>query len=304
VGGGSGGGNAETKVNTTKEQRDVLAAAFPIWQKYLDHTPAMPSGPSVAGFGAGEAGSRQQIFSGVKNIQNLNNMATRNYGQMSTATDVTHNPYLMRAMQGAVSPVFEQLGSSQRDAFNRLSQDIIPGLRTGAVQQGVYGSPKYGTAVGRAVTGTGNQISDQTNQAVRAALDATSRMGSDAYAQGLDAQGKALAMLPQFNQQMMLPGQIGQTLADRDRSMQQMKINAARQDYWQKNLLPLQLSQQIVGSSMGVPTGTITMGGGGGGGGWQGALQGGAGGAATGFAMGGPWGAAAGGGLGMLLGYM
>lgn len=308
-GGGSKGQNTKVKYELNDQQERVLDKAYPIWNQYLKKNFSTPD-TQVAGFGADETAGRQLIQQALASIYGTNRVGADNYAQLSTASDVTRNPYLASAMKAAVAPVFEGLDASNRDLINNFNQTVLPGLRVGAVGSGTYGSPKYGAAVQKGLTDVSNAIGDSTQRASRAALDATSTMGSQAYQAGLDTQLRALGLLPALNQQFMLPGQVQMQIGDRDRAMQQAIYDASRSDYWTNLLLPLQLSQQIVGSVMGVPTGTTTQVGGGGGGlNIGGALQGGMGGAASGAAigslLGGPGvGTAIGGGLGVLLGLL
>lgn len=342
MGGGDGGGDSETttKVELSPQQRRVLNAAFPIFDRYLKEQKAPPPGTGHVGVNATQQQAWRDQLAASSRMQAMLPGMTQAWQSQLGATDVMRNPYLQRAMAGAVRPVMSQLGDQQRQGFDRISrdlmpaaqdferqrmnqvtQDLIPSLRTGSVPGGGYGSAKYGAIIGQQmnnmqrdidtnrrnlnneISGIGSDLRTGYREAGQAASDATARMGSDAYGQGLTAAGRALSMSPTVMSQMGVPGQLRAQVGAQQQMADQAAEDAMRSDWYQRYLMPLNLTQQIVNSTMGIPSGTTVSGAAGGGRpGWQGAVGGAASGATMGAAVGGPWGAAVGGGLGLLAG--
>jgi hypothetical protein len=147
------------------------------------------------------------------------------------AADVSQNPYLQSAIGAATAPMIQQ-----------FTEGVLPELKGGALSAGGYGGTRQDIATGRAAEGL-----------TRSLGDVASKMGSQAYGQGLQAQTAALGMAPQMTQLGMMPSQI------------QRGIEAEQlQRGMQEQMLPWQQLQQAAGI-----IGGPTIVGGGGGGGWS-----------------------------------
>lgn len=206
------------------------------------------------------------------------------YGTLLGAADVRNNPYLDQAAIGAIRPLVEQ-----------LQQNILPGIRGGAMQTGQYGGSRQGLAEANAIS-----------QSMRNMGDITSGMYSNAYQQGLDSLAKAMVFSPQMIEMSNLPASMMAQLGAQNEAEQQRAIDEAKYRYEYEQKLPyikasdyMQLLQGQTGgtttsnsSSMGGQYGSNPM---------MSALGGAAGGYALGssalgtsLGMTGPWGAALG----------
>jgi len=158
--------------------------------------------------------------------QNLTNQAQQAFGQALTA-DPTQSPYFQNAVSAATRPMVEQ-----------FTQNVIPQLRSGAVQGGTFGGSRRGLAEGMAATNLGRQIGDVASQ-----------MGQQAYGQGLQARTQALGLAPQIQGLGFAPGQELQ----RAQAAQQGLQMGGLQQQW----APLQQYMQSLGAEQGLGAGAI-----------------------------------------------
>jgi hypothetical protein len=121
------------------------------------------------------------------------------------APDVANNPYI-----GGVADTITQ-------RMNRnFQENLLPAISGGAIQAGQPGGSRQGVAQGVAARGT--------QEALGGAL---SDLYGNAYSQGLDAQGRALALAPQTAQLGMLPGQSMYNIGQIQRAEDQRPITEA-----------------------------------------------------------------------------
>lgn len=203
-----------------------------------------------------------------------------NYG-LSTAMDVDNNPYLAKAVEGAIRPITQ----SYTDTGGVMSQ-----IRDGGIDAGQFGSSRQGIAEGIA----GGRYAQEIG-------DVSSKMYTDAYDKGQDTFARTLMFAPQALQAGMLPvnwlSSVGGQKEDLAAAQAQYDADAAMWGY-NSQWAPLNNMANLIyggGSSQGTTTATQP-------GAPSNRLGGAIGGAAMGFSVGGPWGAVAGGVLGALMG--
>ena len=85
--------------------------------------------------------------------------------QLLAAGDPSSNPYFQQAVQSAIRPVTQQ-----------FQEQVMPGIKSGAIGAGQMGSSRQGVAEGIASRGYMDTVGD-----------ITANMGNSAYAQGLQA---------------------------------------------------------------------------------------------------------------------
>jgi hypothetical protein len=114
--------------------------------------------------------------------------------------DAGANPYLTKAIGGALDQSTNQFRQMQSDATDNLQRNILPGVRSNAVLAGQYGGSRQGVAEGNAISDFTRQQAqaqtqfgqNNTNQAVGAqatafnqgqdrALSATQGLGAQQY---------------------------------------------------------------------------------------------------------------------------
>lgn len=162
--------------------------------------------------------------------------------QSTGAIDVENNPALQRAIEAA-----------QRPTRENLLENVLPAISGGAQQAGQVGGSRQGIAEGLAIS-----RADQTS------ADIASRMASDAYAQGLDAQTKSLALGPSILQAGAFPETMMARIGEAERTYEQALIDEAIQRFNFEQQAPyteLQQYMNIVGQPMGGQTTATNTGG-------------------------------------------
>jgi len=113
------------------------------------------------------------------------------------------NPYLAQTAEAAMRPVEES-----------LMERILPSIRSGAMQAGQLGGDRQGIVENQAI-----------RDAVREMSDRTAGIYSTAYGQGLDAQGRALALAPQTIPLNLAPSAIQADVGAQRRSVDQAALD-------------------------------------------------------------------------------
>lgn len=159
-------------------------------------------------------------------MQNLANAGAwgSNYA-LTTAVDPSSNPFFQSAVQGAIRPAVQAF----TDAGGPLSQ-----IRNDAVSAGQYGGTRQGIGEGIATSRLQQQV-----------LDTAAGMGNTAYNEGLTAQGRALAFLPQTQQAVMAPATTLDTVGQQVQQQQQSAINDAIARWNYQQTLPQQKLSQF-----------------------------------------------------------
>lgn len=283
------GKNSEPTTTTTQQilspqQNELLGLAMPGFRDFAANPPKRYQGETVAGFDPSQtAGQEQALGAAGAQDQLARSGANASNFALNDALKVESNPYLGGYMDAATRPINQSLTESQ-----------LPSIRGSAVQTGNFGSSRQGIAEGLA--------SGRASQAIG---DTTSKIASTAYGQGLDAQMKALGLLPQTQQAQTTGAATTSGVGDVRQAMQQALINEKVGGYNYDQMLPFLVSQELAGVASGLPGGgAVSTGTQQSSGGMSGALGGAASGAALGSAfLPGP-GTAIGAGLGGLIGFL
>lgn len=269
----------------TPEQNELISLSMPGFRQFAASPPKRYAGDTVAGFDPSQvAGQEQALTSAGQQDQLARAGADASKFRLTDALKVESNPYIGGYMDAATRPITQALTEQQ-----------LPSIRGSAVSTGNFGSSRQGIAEGLA--------SGRASQAIG---DTTSRIASDAYGKGLDAQGQALGLLPQTQQAQTAGAATTSGVGDVRQAMQQALINEKVTGYNYDQMLPFLVSQELAGVAGGLPgggaisTGTQSQGPSGA----SRALGGAASGAALGSAFMPGVGTAVGAGLGGLVGFL
>ena len=286
-----GGGGAQTSTSTTQNyspeeaarRTQVMDEALKVYGQTApqiaasDYPGAKPVPFSQESIAAQNL-AVQNAFGAQQGIDQINQGV--NYG-MTTAMDVDNNPYLAKAVEGAIRPITQ----SYTDTGGVMSQ-----IRDGSVDAGQFGSSRQGIAEGIA----GGRYAQEIG-------DVSSKMYSAAYDKGQDTFARTLMFAPEALKTGMLPAEwlsgVGAQKEDLAQAMANYETDAQMWDY-NSQWAPLNNLANLIyggGSSQGTTTSTQPSA-------PRNSLGGAAGGAMIGTSIGGPWGAAAGGILGALMG--
>ncbi len=191
------------------------------WQGASDWLKA--GGTQVAGFDPLQTQGQQMALNTAQNFMpQVTNRAAGTTGfLLNDAAYVSSNPYLQDSIRGAIRPVAQQ-----------LTEDILPSIRSGAVDAGQYGSSRQGIAEGIAISRANQQ-----------ALDTAAGMSSQGYNTGLNAMLQGLAFTPQLMQMGLAPSNVVSGIGAQNQGMQQALNN--------QDLANLQAYMGLVGGNYG-----------------------------------------------------
>lgn len=286
MGGGSGGGGTSTQVQKSDPWagqqpylQDIFAQAQGQYNSNMpQYYPNATLAPVTADTTAAQNAARTAATGSASDLA-AKGAAAESY-RLGQVLDPNSNPFFQSAVAGAIRPMVTQFTNPGGP---------LSAIRGGAVGADQYGGSRQGIAEGAAITGLGQSMQD-----------IVANMGSQAYGQGLTAQGTALAFLPQTQQAQMFPATALSAVGQDVQQQQQQIINDAVAKWnWEQGLPAAKLQQyanMVTGATGGgstTSTGTQPTA-------RSNPLMGALGGAALGFSVGGPWGAAAGGLIGLL----
>lgn len=215
-------------------QQEFLTDLYGKAQQLYGQQPAAPFSTGMAEqiYGQGPAQVSAEGLdltrAGVGGAGSILGQAGQAYGQALTA-DPSQSPYFQSAVGAAMSPMVSQ-----------FTEQVIPQLRSGALQGGTFGGSRRELAEGRAAEGLARQMGDVAAQ-----------MGQQAYGQGLQARTQALGMAPQLAGAAFMPGQEMQ----RAQQAQQALQMGGLQQQW----APLQYLQQAEQAGQGLQGGAIGL---------------------------------------------
>lgn len=270
LGGGSQSTSQTTSVEPWREQVPYLQDVFRQAQGlYQGQGPQYFQGQTVAQPTALQEQGRGLMSGYAANgMQNLAQQAQQaNQFSLYDILFPQSNPALAAYQQSATLPLYQG-----------LTEETLPAIRAGAVGAGQYGGSRQGIAEGLAAGRT-----------AQAAGNVQANIANQGYLQGLEAQGRAMALAPQMAQFGLMPGQTMEAIGAAQQQQNQANINADMARWnWEQNL-PYQRLREFYGLVSG-PFGSTstTTGSTSGGGGLPGMIAGGAMGAGLGSMLGNP----------------
>lgn len=222
-----------TKVDLTQEQKDLLGLAMPWLKDFAANPPQGYQGSRVAGFDPLQTQG-----------QNLALGARGSLGQLGqSGADATNFMLSRDFLNPNTNPAFQAtIDASTRPIENTLMRSTLPGLRGEAVTAGGFGGSRQGIAEGLA-----------SGEASRAIGDTAAKVSTAGYQSGLDAQGRALALLPQTQQSQLLPSLVTSGVGDVRQNMSQAMLSDRVNSFNYDQLMPLLVGQQLASIAGGMP---------------------------------------------------
>ncbi len=284
------GGTPAPQTQTTKqelspEQRQLMQLAMPGVTQFAASTPQRyQAGSTIAGFDpsqtAGQTGALNSA--GVQTDLARSGAGTSQAWLSPQALDVNNNP----GVQGMID-------KSTRTINQGLTEQALPAIRDSAERSGNFGSSRQGIAEGLA-----------SGRASSAIGDATSGILSKAYDTNVDAQLKALGLLPQTTGVQTQGDLTTSAVGDTRQALAQALLGEQVGNFNYDQMAPFLQSKEIMSLLTGLPGGSTTTTASGP---QKNMLTGALGGAASGASLGsafGPIGTGIGGGLGALLSFL
>lgn len=235
----SGGGqtSATTTQQLSPQQQQLLGAIMPTAQAYAKNPPGAYAGPTTAPISPYTYQGESQALgaaAGPIQAQTQQALAGSQWLTSGQALDAQSNPYLQSAINAAIQPITQN-----------FQRNVLPSENSAAIQAGQYGY---------------NRQALQNQQDVQAYLNSVGQTGAtmanQGYQGGLQAMTSALGTAPGVAAAGALPGEITGAVGTQQQQMQQQAIDAAMQQYYTGEFMPLTIAQQIAAMAFGMPGGS------------------------------------------------
>lgn len=238
MGGSSQQPTQKTTYELSPEQRELMGLAMPGVREFAASTPQRYQGSQVAGF-TPEQTAGQGMALGAAGMQDTlarNAAGASNFYTSGSVWDPASNPNLKGAVDASVRPIYEG-----------LTEKALPAIRNEAVTTGNFGSSRQGIAEGIA-----------TREASRAAGDTASKLVQSQYETNVNAQLKAMGLLPTIQGAQVAGATTTSGVGDVRQAMNQAGINQDVNAFNFDQMAPFLQSKEIMSLLQGLPGGTTT----------------------------------------------
>lgn len=221
------------------QQQEVIDLAMPGIRSFAANVPQRYQGEQVAGFNPTQQTAQNMITTGAVPAQQdlaRSGQAVSDFYTGGNIWDPSVNPNLQGAVNAAVRPITQNLTENQ-----------LPALRGEAVNTGNFGSSRQGIAEGLA--------SGRASQAIG---DTASKLVQNEYETNVNAQLKALGLLPQTQAAQATPGATEGAVGDIQQQLEQQRINEAVSNFNFDQYAPFLQSQEIMSLLGSMPQGGVT----------------------------------------------
>lgn len=221
------------------EQREILNLAMPGLKSFAATTPARYQGNTIAPFDPAQvAGQNMALNAAGSQAQLAGNAAdTSNFYLGGNVWDPASNPNLQKAVDASVRPITEQYQQVVRPAIRDESQ--------AAGQQ--FGGSRRNIAEGTAATGY-----------LRAVGDTSSKLVQNQYETNINAQMKALGLLPTTQTAQVTPAATTSAVGDVRQQMAQALLNRDVSNFNYDQLAPFLQSKELIALLQGIPGASVT----------------------------------------------
>ena len=229
-------------VQLTPEQREILSYAMPNLREFATKTPeqVIPQYSQVAPFTPAQIAGQNlalqtapQVAGVVGSAADANRLATS--GQL---LDPSTNPAL-RNVEATIT-------GNTRAAVDKLLEQALPSIRSGAQLAGGFGGSRQGIAEGLAISRAGRDVGDI---AAKTATD----IALPGYLAGLEAMTKGTGLAPSVASSLLLPAQAISGVGDVQQSMNQAQLSDLYARQLATGMYPLTIGQQYAGIAGALP---------------------------------------------------
>lgn len=236
-----GGSQPQTQTTTqvlSPEQRQLMSLAMPGVTEFAAKVPERYQGSTIAGFDPSQTAGQEGALgsAGVQTGLARGGAGTSGYWMSPDALDITKQPGLQGNIEAATRPITQA-----------LTEQALPAIRSSAEQTGNFGSSRQGIAEGLA--------SGRASQAIG---DATSGIVSKAYDTNVDAQLKALGLLPSTIGTQTTGDITTSNVGDVRQGMAQSLLGERVGNFSYDQLAPFLQSKEIMSLLTGLPGGSTT----------------------------------------------
>lgn len=227
-----------TTFTPSAEQKQLFDLAMPFATQFGSKPLQRFQGPTVAGFDPAQTQGQNLALGAVGDQQSLarSGVDATNFWLSPDRFDVANDPTVQNAIQASVNPITDQ-----------LLRGALPRLRSGSIAGGTFGGSRGDLAEGTAV-----------GEAARAAGDTASKVALSARGQNIDAQGRALGLLPQTQQATLAPATTTSGVGDVRQGQAQRELTSNVDAFNFDQYAPLLQARELIGLGTALPGGTTT----------------------------------------------
>lgn len=205
-------------------QADMINAAKGPITDFASNPPTLYPNSAIAGYNPTQLQGQQQILGATEAQQAVANNAANTQNFLSgPVLDPNQNPGLQGAIQAAYTPL-----------MRTYMQQILPSVRSEALNTGQFGGSRQGIAEGMAAQGLQTALGDTAANII-----------NPAYQSGLSAMTQGLALAPSTQSMQTVPGQTTLGVGDTNYALEQSKLSEEAQKYVDEQLLPFLSAKQV-----------------------------------------------------------
>ena len=240
------GGNTQpqtmTQTTTARpsvEQQKIMNLAMPGVESFASKPIQRYQGQTIADFTPDQLAAMAMGRDAATGAQTGLATAGANTAQGWLGGDVW-NPQTNAMLQGAID-------AASRPVNRQLMEEWLPSIRGEAATTGNFGSSRQGIAEGQAVGRTAQTVADQART-----------MANDLYRTNVDAQMKALGLLPTVQGAQLAPAQTMAGIGEANQAMEQLRLQEAAGNFNFDQYAPFLQSKELLSLVSGLPGGSNT----------------------------------------------
>lgn len=238
MGGSPSAPTQTTQQNLSPEQQQLMQLALPGVRQFAANVPQRYQGPTTAGFDPSQTAGQEQALGAASTVGGLakSGAQTSNFYTGGDIWNPASNPNLQGAVDASVRPIYQN-----------LTEQALPAIRQGDITTGNFGGSRQGIAEGLASRG-----------ASQAAGDTASKLVQSEYETNVNAQLKALGLLPQTQQAQLAEATTTSGVGDVRQQQRQREIDDQISKFNYDQYAPFLQSKEILSLLQGLPGGSTT----------------------------------------------
>lgn len=220
------------------EAQKIFNLAFPKMEAFAGSVPERYNGTGIAGFDPNQVAGQEAVLGATPTQQSIvqGGANTSNFWTGDNVWDPANNTQLQAGVDAVTRPISQA-----------YTNDFLPAVRSEAIRTGGLGGSRQGVheAVG-------------AEKAGRAMGDAAARFVGDQYSTNVNAQLKALGLLPQTAQAQTIPGVTQSGVGDVRQAQEQARLNETISQFNYDELAPWLQAKELLSVIPGMPGATTT----------------------------------------------
>lgn len=233
-----GGSTQPTQTTTTvasPQAQEIQNLALPGVRDFAAHVPQRYPGSTIAPFDPSQVAGQEAALGAAGTQQGLaTSGAAATNNLLGNIWDPAFNPNLQGAINAATRPITQNLTENQ-----------LPAIRGEAIKTGNFGGSRQGIAEGIASRGASQAIGDTS-----------AKVAQGEYETNINAQLKALGLLPTVQGAQTQPAQTTSAVGDVRQNMAQAQLGQNVNNFNYDQIAPFLQSKELLSLVQGLPGGS------------------------------------------------